>query len=206
VPIPVIFQPLFSACYPIDREASLRITKLGSNVFSSNVVWSFETAKKAEIQFNGPLGDTQLQVKRDERAWVVSGAGDLRIGESSQGTLSVDGHDIPLKSDEIGCVLSGVWPNEWLATLNVADKGPVSIQLSGADELRHVDLDISLRKVADGFHSSDIKSCAVLTWGGFMGMFRRAATICRERKADSVSMRLSGINDYIADWVINNDQ
>ena len=175
-------------------------------MFSSNVVWSFESKKIAEIQFNGPLGDSLLEVKRDENTWSVSGAGDLRIGESPRGSLSVDGHDIPLKSDEIGCVLSGVWPSSWLLSLTVTEKGPASIELSGADALRRVDVDISLRKVAGGFHSSDIKSCAVLTWGGVMGLFKRAATICRERKGDSVSMRLTGINDYVIEWVISNEQ
>ena len=205
VAIPVIFQPLFSACHPIDHEASLRITKLGNSVFSSNVVWSFENGKKSEIQFNGPLGDTLLHVKRDGGAWTVSGAGDMRVGESPQGTLSVDGRDIPLRSDEIGCVLSGVWPSDWLSSLSVSAKGPASIGLTGSDDLRRVDVDILLRNASDGFHSSDIKSCAMLTWGGVLGLFRRVATICREQKANSVSMRLSGINDYIVEWVISDD-
>jgi hypothetical protein len=203
--IPVIFQPLFSACHPIDREASLRITRLGNNVFSSSVVWSFENGKKAEIQFNGPLGDTLLQVKRDGSVWTVSGAGDMRVGESPQGTLSIDGRDIPLKSDEIGCVLSGVWPSDWLSSLSVTEKGPASIELTGSDDLRRVDVDILLRNPSDGFHSSDIKSCAVLTWGGVLGLFKRVATICREQKANSVSMKLAGINDYIVEWVISDD-
>jgi hypothetical protein len=136
----------------------LTISKDGARVFSSQVVWSFQSLRKAAIQVNTPMGDTIYEISRNNQIWDSTSVSKLNVFESSSGVLNVEGHDIPLKSDEIGCVLSGVWPAEWLSSMAVNNSSASELRLQGADGFRDVHVDVS-RRVSDApFRNSEIKS------------------------------------------------
>jgi hypothetical protein len=204
-PIPVVFLPLFTACAPVDHEASLVISKADSRVFSSAMVWSFPSDGRADIQFNSPLGDTVLQVSHDSNQWKVTGSVELSIVENSRGIMNVGGYDIPIKSDEIGCILSGGWPSNWLNSLSVTASNSSVRQLTGSDDLRHIVVDISVSKDGGAFRSGNIKSRAMLEWGGIFGFFRHKITITRQQENGLVSMTMTGVNGYVAEWTIANE-
>lgn len=203
--VPVVFQPLFRACAPIENEAALTLSKDGARVFSSQVVWSFQSPRKATIQFNTPMGDTVYEISRNNQIWESTSASKLNIFESSSGVLNVEGYDIPLKSDEVGCVLSGVWPAEWLSSMAVIKSSASELRLQGADRFREVHVDVS-RRVSDApFRNSEIKSCATLEWGGVWRLFQKSVRICRDQVNDGINMRVSGLQNYVVEWKISDE-
>ena len=204
--IPVIFQTIFRACEPSDGEATLTLSDRGNRLFSAAMVWSVPSARKADVQFNSPVGDTIFQISRSSGDWSVTGVRSPEIHENSSGVISVNGYDVPLKSNEVGCVMAGNWPAEWLSSLEVVEKSPSAIQMRGADSVRSIVADIQVRQGTAGFKSTDIKSCVMLKWGGFLGFFENNAVICRDDTRDGVAMRMSGIDGFIAEWVIQHEQ
>ena len=203
--MPVVFQPLFRACAPSENEASLTISKDGARVFSSQVVWSFQSARKAAIQVNTPMGETIYEISRNNQVWDSTSSSKLNIFESSSGVLNVEGYDVPLKSDEIGCILSGVWPAEWLSSMTVIKSSASELRLQGADGFREVHVDVS-RRVSDAlFRKSEIKSCATLEWGGVWKLFKKSVRICRDQVNDGISMRVSGLHNYLVEWKISDE-
>ena len=205
VSIPIIFQPMFADCSPVDNDALITINKSGSRIFSAAMVWAFVNSRNAAIQFNSPLGDTIFSVSRGQPDWLVTGNVDLQVKESPRGVISVNGYEIPLRASELGCVMSGLWPSEWLNALYLDDRGGGSIVLTGEDELRRIDLSLSISPKLSGSQADDIKSCAVLKWGGFLGLMRKQVSICCENSRESLKMTMTGINDYVIDWMITHE-
>lgn len=202
VSIPVIYQPMFMACAPLDREATLTMANAGVNFFSATMVWSFPTHERADIQFNSPLGDTMFQVSRKGSSWSVLGSEGVSIVENAQGVIEVGGYEIPLKSDEVGCVLTGVWPASWLNTLDAKVSSSAGMELTGSDRLRKIVVNVELANSGGTFHSGDIKSRVMLEWGGIFGFFRRKIMIERLEANGSVTMTISGVKEYRAKWTI----
>ena len=77
--------------------------------------------------------------------------------------------------------------------------------MTGGDELRHIVVDISLANSAGAYNDADIKSRVVLTWGGMFGFYQQTVTITRGQAMGSISMRMTGVKDYVADWNIINE-
>lgn len=200
--IPVVYQPMFRACAPIDREANLTISEDGSRIFGAAMVWSFPSPAHADIQLNSPLGDTITQFTRNGSHWTVSGADGVVISETSSGALSVGGYEIPIKSDEVGCILSGVWPANWLTDLDATVSSSASLSLSGKDNLRKIVLDINTATGTTQFRSDDIRSRVMLEWGGLFGFFRRSVLIERISSKGVISMQVSGVKSYLTKWTL----
>lgn len=205
ISIPVVFQPLFMACAPIDRDAIININKNQARVFTAAMVWSFSQKRQAEIQFNSPVGDTMFQLSRNGSVWKVEGQDSLKVEENGQGVVSVNGYDLPLLADEIGCVMSGVWPVDWLSKLEFVERHNSRTVLWGQDNLREIELTLPVAQQMIAGPSGDTISCAVLKWGGFLGLMRKKITVCREPNHQSLKVTMSGLNDYSIDWVINNE-
>ena len=104
--VPVVFQPIFQNCWPADRDAVLTVKKMGTRVFQSNLVWSIPDAHSADVQFNSILGDTVFQLSRRIPKWEVAGPKDLHVSENIRGTVTVNGFDLPILAEELGCVLA----------------------------------------------------------------------------------------------------
>jgi hypothetical protein len=205
VSVPVVFQSVFQSCDQSDGEASLRVRELNNSGFSAMIIWKFLPQSVAEVQLNSMLGDSLMEIKRRGRNWAASGAYSFKISESDSGVLAIDGNELPLLSEEISCVLAGFWPANWLSSLRVSEQRSAFLRLVGHEALRDVDVWLTLTKSAHSSESTDIKSCAVLRWGGVLGFFRKESTICRERMADSIVMRLDGVGRYKVEWTIHDE-
>ena len=203
--VPVVFQPIFLNCSPMDRDAVLTVKKAESRVFSSNMVWSIPDYNSAEVQFNSVLGDTVFQVSRRLPQWQVTGPANLEITESISGVLSVNGFELPILGEEVGCILAGTWPAAWLQQLVLRGSSGRSLSMSGVDHFRDFDVTMSIAPQPQSTRSDDIQSCAVLKWGGFLGLMRHKVTICREQTSEGLHVSLTGVNDYLIDWVIQNE-
>jgi hypothetical protein len=52
------------------------------------------------------------------------------------------------------------------------------------------------------FRGGDIKSRVLLEWGGVFGFFTQKIVIERSQSQGSVSMRITGLRDYLTSWTI----
>jgi hypothetical protein len=204
-PVPVVFQSMFHSCEQSDGEALLRVIDVDAAEFSATVVWNFKPERLADIQVNSPLGDTLLEIHRKGRSWTRTGQGDFDIKESHSRVVSVGGYELPLQSDELSCVLAGFWPSHWLTTLRISEHRGKFLRMIGRDDQRDIDVSLTLTTAGASSQSGDIKSCAVLKWGGFLGFFRNEGSLCRDRMTDGVVMRLEGIGRYRVEWMIKDE-
>lgn len=203
--LPVVYQPLFNHCSPLDGDATLIVKKDDATLFSSAMVWTVNAQNDAEFQFNSPVGDTIFQLSRKNRRWMVSGSVDLSISENDHGVLMIDGHELPLLSEELGCVLSGAWPASWLSFLDLETRGSENLALRGQTGSREIFVNLTLPGISSLTSASDTGTCAVIKWGGFLGLWRRTLNICREKIRSEVKMKMSGINNYEIDWDITHE-
>ena len=205
VSVPVIFQPMFHSCEESDGEAVLRLNDAQSVGLTSTIVWNFKSQRNANIQVNSQLGDTLMEINRSGHVWKVIGPRAIKINEDSTGIIDIEGYELPLRSHELACVMAGYWPAQWLSTLKIAEQGGSFLRLTGKDELRKIDVTISMRKSGEGFRSGDIKSCVVLKWGGIFGLFEHEGSVCRDQARGGVVMRLDGIGNYKVEWTISDE-
>lgn len=201
--LPVVLQPAFQACAPSENEARFNIEKDGARVFSSNIVWLIDGAMQTSLQINSPLGETMFELRRSEGRWESLPDNRIKIQENPSGDLSLDGYDIPLKSDELGCILSGVWPAAWLRWMDIVQNRGSVIRLQGEDRFRTITIETPNPSSTNPTRMAAMEGCAEIRWGGFLGFFRRKATLCRKQSKEGVVMHLTGINKYLIDWTIN---
>jgi hypothetical protein len=204
--MPVILQPLFGACHLSEDEARLEIEKQGTRIFSANMVWAFTAARDSVVQINSLFGDTILELRADAGKWSTNGQVQINIGESGRGFLTVDGYDLPVRSSELGCILAGVWPAEWLRWLEITRDDRQTFRVEGDDGQRTVKIEIENDTLPIALGQQGRAGCAYFTWGGFFGFFQRRAVLCRENIRDNTTMRLSGINNYLINWTIGNGE
>lgn len=203
--MPVVFQPLFLNCWPMDRDAVLTVKKAGARVFSSDMVWSVPDTNSAELQFNSILGETIFQITRQLPNWQVSGPQNLQISENIRGVLTINGFEIPILAEEVGCILAGTWPSLWLRQLTLRESSGRVLTMQGADDQRDFLITMRVLEQPNTNRPDDIQSCAVLRWGGFLGFMRKKITFCREQTKDGLMVSLAGVNDYLIEWVIQNE-
>lgn len=204
ISMPVILQPMFGACVPSEDEASIDIHKGDSRIFSATMVWSFLGDRGSSAQINSPFGDTVLEVQSNDGRWSTSGRVELKISENPNGFLRVESYDLPLKTAELGCILAGLWPAQWLRWLTVTKDERKVFRIEGSDGQRTVKIEMNNYGSMTSAGNDDGIGCATLTWGGFLGFFQRQAEVCRARVANGVKLRLSGINNYLIEWTIGN--
>ncbi len=203
--IPVVLQPSFRSCFPSEAEAKLEIEKDGARVFVSTVVWSIANADDVNLQVNTPLGETIFDIKRSGGHWNTQPPDQIRIDESRDGLLQVEGYAIPLKISEIGCIVAGVWPASWMRWLSVSQDNGQQLQMTGRDGGRFVKISLPYGTPGSGPGVSGGLSCAEFKWGGFLGFFQRVVSLCRQDSKSGLNVRLTGINDYNVIWNIDHD-
>ena len=206
ISMPVIMQPLFGACHPTEDEARLEIEKKGTRIFSANMVWAFAAARNSVVQINSLFGDTILELRADAGRWSANGQVQINVGESGRGFLTINGYDVPVKSSELGCILAGVWPVEWLRWLEITRDDRQTFRIEGNDGQRTVKIEMENDSRSIEVAQQGRNGCAHFKWGGFFGFFQRQAVLCREKIRDNTRVRLSGINNYLINWTIDNGE
>lgn len=193
--VPIAIQPFFASCSPSDGEVQLSIDGKSTHVSSINVVWNIPNERSWEMQFNTPMGDTRLALHRKNGAFSAEGDIQLAINTDQRGFVLVNEHQLPLKDSELPCVLGGKWPVQWLQFLRKSENAPGRLSLNGYDDVR--DIDIGTTYSNDGRVAN---SCAVIQWGGFLGMFKHSAELCIKRIPGSYQAELKAPANYTAKW------
>ena len=202
--MPVILQPMFGACNPSEDEAALEIEKNGTRVFTANLVWALNSEGESSLQVNSPFGDTIVEMKVRDGQWSAAGQFEMKVTETRDGLINVQSYDVPLKSSELGCILAGVWPVEWLRWLDVAKDDRQIFRIEGSDGQRSIRIDMTNDVGGAGFAKNGRLSCAFFSWGGFLGFFQRQAKLCREKMSQGTTLKLTGINNYSVNWITDN--
>jgi hypothetical protein len=201
--LPVVLQPLFASCSPSEGDASFEIKKDTVRVLAGNLVWSFVKGQESVLQINSPFGDTIFEMRSVARKWTTTGDVQLDISETKSGILKLGRHELPLKSDELGCLLAGAWPAQWLSWLEKKQDELRWYRMMGYDGQRSVVVEFPKSGQAGKNSNPARVGCAYVTWGGFLGFFQKKSVICREQKKGNLSVSLSGINSYIINWTVN---
>ncbi|MCX6125669.1 MAG: hypothetical protein NTV34_13125 [Proteobacteria bacterium] len=195
-------QPLFSACIPGDGSAQFSLVGAGKTVSGVELVWNFIKVDYWDVQFNSIIGETQLEMSRRKSLYETKGIAEIKLSHDSAGFLIVDERPIPLKEEEISCFLAGRWPVTWLTFLREASSGVSGKYLyRGDDGMRGIVLTASVSPDA-----RSLGSCAVIQWGGVLGVFRHKSQICLTRTSGgNYSAELLGPSDFQVKWWVENE-
>jgi len=145
-------------------------------------------------------------LRADAGRLSTNGQVQINVGESARGFLTVDGYDVPLKSSELGCILAGVWPVEWLRWLEITRDDRQTFIIEGDDGQRTVKIEMENATRLIGVGQQGRTGCAYFSWGGFFGFFQRRAVLCLRKIKDNTTVRVTGINNYLINWTIDNGE
>lgn len=197
----IAYQPLFSACSPTDGAALLSLKGGSINIAGLEMVWNIPNDATWDMQFNSPLGDTQMEVARRNGFFVAKGLKELELRRNSDGALMVGDITLPVLDHEFPCLVSGHWPASWLRILREV-KGPKGqdLRLAGDDGLRSLSLSAAIDPRA-----KSVNSCTDIRWGGFLGLFRHESRVCLKRWSSGYSVNIDGPSNYNLKWFFEND-
>lgn len=193
--VPIVIQPLFASCSPSDGEVQLAIEGETIHISSINAVWNIPNENSWEMQFNSPMGDTRLALHRKNGQFSTTGELKLAIDTDRRGFMTFNDHLLPLKDSELPCVLAGRWPVGWLQFLHKSESTAGKLKLLGQDNVRSIDLLTTF-----GNDGRGVDSCAVIQWGGFLGLFKHSAELCLKRSPGAFNAELKGPSHYTAKW------
>lgn len=199
--VPVAIQPMFASCSPSDGEVQMSVQGRDTHINGINVVWNIPDERTWEIQFNSPMGDTRLALQRKNGQFSTIGDIQLEVGVDSRGFIAFNDHLLPLQDNELPCVLAGRWPVTWLDFLQRVDRSRTQFKLLGHDDVRTIGVTTSMDN--DG---GAAESCAVIQWGGFLGLFRHEAELCMKRSSGGFTAELKAPSNYIAKWSQSYDE
>jgi len=188
---PVAFQPLFSACVPTDGAAKLGVTTPKGSLRDLDMVWNVPDVLTWDVQFNNPLGESQLEIKRRKGVFSSMGSKTVNIHKDENSALVVDDLVLPILDSEFPCLLSGYWPASWLTILRPVTETRLpqktGFMLAGEDDQRRMSLTATIDQ--DAKH---LDSCVEMQWGGFWIFFRRNSRICLQRTSSEYQVTIEG--------------
>ena len=141
------------------------------------------------------MGDTRLALHRKNGLFSTTGDISLAIEADRRGFMKFNDHLLPLRDSELPCVLAGRWPVSWFQFLHKTESFAGRLKLIGQDDVRSIDLLTTYANDGRG-----VDSCAVIQWGGFLGLFKHTAELCLKRASGTFNAELKGPSHYTAKW------
>lgn len=145
----------------------------GQANFRARFDWIAQAKGSFEAEVSDILGRRlgRLQVANNEfRARPFQMRRSIRILED--GFLEIDGHFVPLKVDEIPCILGFVFPRDWKDAFVGQKRSVDRTVYFSFDKYRK--LEVSLSKVPSAVNDS----CATLSWSSFLGLISHRLRWC----------------------------
>jgi len=191
--LPPAAEAAFAPCGAGDGALLVKIYTDNQLAMSGELEWlAAPTGWKWEL--TSMIGQRLLRTEYAAPHVVSSGplAAQLpEIATDAEGFLMVEGHFIGLKAAELACLMSFKFPRSWLAgAIRYDDKEPQAI-LEIAETRRQIRMNIA--------RNEQQQSCARISWGGFLGLFRRNLDLCYPRKTPKEGAA-SGLADYVITW------
>lgn len=196
----VALQPLFSRCVPGDGAAQFSLEGGGRRISGIDIVWNFQSERDWDIQFNNPLGESQVEISQKKDGLFLTGIDNLSISRDRDGFITIEKEKLPIRDYELSCLLSGLWPVTWLEFMSEGGSGN-GLRLFGRDEEREISLDAAVES-----NAKTINSCSVIQWGGILGFFKKRSKICIRRVPGlAYKVDLSGPSNYELKWWTDNE-
>jgi hypothetical protein len=195
VSLPVIIQPLFQLCMPGDGATTLKAFQSGNLLGSAETEWIAKADGSWDIEVSNVVGQVMLTLHRSGNEIEATGplAPKLpRIQVDAAGFLSMGGHRVAIKADEVPCMLAFSFPRGWLPDAVSVDAGATAVEVDFADGARTMELE------AKNLGKQE-SACATVSWPSFL-MFHHHLMWC----AQLTGLRqgsLSGLEDYSLQWV-----
>ena len=198
--IPVVVKPRFSLCNPGDGAATVQIYAHAAFQGSAEVNWVARDVDRWELEVTDPVGATIVAAKHQGATIRLRGPLAHRIPAvtiASDNWLVVDGDPIPIKADEVPCLLQSVYPQSWLQRLTTRSDDGSTIVLGMVDGGRTM----TLRLPPAG---SGLASCAQIDWRHHL-FFHDQLTWCLPHMHGAAGS-LTGAGDYSIKWIKLDDR
>lgn len=196
--LPVTLQQSFGACHGRDGSALLTMeTSEGS--FRADVEWVARTPAKWDLELTNPMGQPLLllRYKAEDGPFVSSGRLTEHIPKlnvDKNGFLTVDGHFIGIRPEELPCFFAFVLPSAWLDHTLDFQREKDEIRFMSYD--RHRDITIEARHLS---RPDERQVCARIAWSQYLGAVRREGSLCIQGTASKVAT-LQGFEGLNIQW------
>lgn len=180
------------------------ISKNSERRLTASLIWKIEGDSQFEAQLVDALGQSIVEFHSEKEEIYSRGNEQFNLSTTQNGLLSVSGYSVPIARNELGCLLNGNFPSNWLKSIIDSEAASDTIELLMKDKSRtmSVVLTSSPREYAAQNYT---KGCAVLKWGGFLGIFEKELKFCRTELREGVTVQVSGINDLQIDWHVTRE-
>lgn len=183
VKLPAYAGAYFSECTGKDGSVSIEMYESGKVQQIFDADWSADDRGDIGLASYSPLGQTlfQLDYSHKTKAFRQSGKPfkvfeNLTVGK--QNILEIDGHEIGLRSDEIGCLLNQRLPQRWLKRIVDEKSDSVATRYTILDADRKIT--VSLPKNSN---RSEERWSATIDWSLYWG-FKTLALDIRLLKSE----------------------
>ena len=175
--LPATIEPFFGSCDGSDGALDITLHYEDDFLGQTTMEWVSDNSGWRSELYN-PIGQTILAIGYYRENKKIDSTGVLKdklplISLLPDNFLEVDGYFVPLKGQEIGCLLNHKWPRSWLQTLIEVEQNSESLALHFREPDRSIKLTFIEYK-----RFSNRKSCAELHWSALWGLVDSQFIIC----------------------------
>lgn len=118
--LPAFVGSYLSECTGKDGTVSIELSEAGKIVQILDADWTTEASGNWGVASYSPLGQTLFQIEYNKNSSSLRKTGQQaegvnKLDVSKEGILTFDGHEVGLRADEVGCVLSQKIPQKWIS-------------------------------------------------------------------------------------------
>ena len=191
---PIALLPAFQVCHPTEDFGPLQVYKSGRFLGSAEIEWSALEGGMWTVAVLDPIGQRLLSLSCCDKGILAQGTWSDRIpslGLTKSGQMEIEGHATGVLATEVPCMLSGKFPQPWLADLRrvkVVDETSWDLEFVG--DSRTIEL-----RLNQGGGSSFQGSCATFVTSRFFGLKKTRLEWCADQGGT-----LRGVEGYEIKW------
>lgn len=165
--LPKSWQDKFHPCAPLDGDGHLVLI---SQEITLSGEFEWRSDKEFLLNVYGPLGRAVLKVHTSKAGKKITLSGPMAkrlppVSLGATGELIVDGYEVPLALDELGCFLANRLPKSFFQSAQRMNAREESLSLISDDR------DIYVTDLND-------QRCAQIEWGGVLGLMPSRIRAC----------------------------
>lgn len=192
----------FSPCRELDGALSLSAFQSEEFLGEIQLEWISKSSGNWMVQAYDDFGQTHLklayayapntiQLTKPDRLKFP------KLSFNEDRFLELDGHMVPVHSDEFACLLSARWPKSWLSRLVNVEKRDAKYFMTYADDERKIYMSLYLN--VDKTKTGD---CASIVWRPYWFTSSKKLKVCMQHRSAGV---LSGVQDMRISWKVEQE-
>jgi hypothetical protein len=175
IQIPAFAGAYFSECSGKDGSVSIEMFSEGKVQQIFDADWTSDGSGDFGMASYSPLGQTLFQIDYNQKQKEFKQSGKTfpvfeKLASGDSQIISVDGHEIGLRTDEIGCLLNHKIPQRWLKKIVAETDSANEIQYMIADSDRSIRLNKHGNR-SEEYWKADIK------WSLYLGLKKLSLSI-----------------------------